>query len=451
MTRVLLAAAALAALPVASRAGEPVQLTVAPMAAPRPALKYLLLPEVREQSTGNPVQWYVRCFQEQRNFFFNKASMQERARYRALPLAELPADQLRDYGRYALRQADWAARLDTCDWDVLQRVQSGGSELRLPELGPLRVLGEALQVRFRGAVAGRRFDDAIVTAKTMFALARHLGKCPAGSSNLLGLSIADLALDTLEEMEQQPGCPNLYWALTDLPCPLVELRKGLQGDRVRAAADLRALRNNPMTEADLEAVVTRLSGAIGFAREQTGRPPWSLRATLRAGVKDVARLRAARARLIEAGCKADQVEKLPPVQVLLLEMKGRYEEQRDEQMKLLALAPGQVALLNGKEAGGGPLADLLPDVRKARDVQARLEQRVGLLRHVEALRLYAAAHQGKLPAKLSDCPVPLPDDPFTGKPFHYEVKGNTAHLRGSPSADRAKDASSKVHYQVTMK
>src|SRR5262249_33547173 len=160
-----------------------------------------------------------------------------------------------------------------------QRVQKGGMDLRMSELGPLRILGWGLQVRFRGAVAGRRFDDATHSAKTMFALARHLGECPTGAANRLGLEVAGLAFDTLEEMVQQPGCPNLYWALTDLPCPLVELRKGLQGDRVLAMRDLRGLREDePMTEAQLEAVVSRLSGAIGFARQQAGRPPRSLRA-----------------------------------------------------------------------------------------------------------------------------------------------------------------------------
>ena len=94
----------------------------------------------------------------------------------------------------ALTQADWAARLDTADWQVLDRVQSEGAELNFPELSSLQVLGEALQVRFRGEVARRDFDAAIVTAKTMFALARHLGECPALSANRVGLAIAGMAL-----------------------------------------------------------------------------------------------------------------------------------------------------------------------------------------------------------------------------------------------------------------
>src|SRR3712207_7268226 len=51
--------------------------SVQPMAAPKPALKFQLLPEVRELKAGNPVQWYIRCFQEQRFFFFGKEAMSE--------------------------------------------------------------------------------------------------------------------------------------------------------------------------------------------------------------------------------------------------------------------------------------------------------------------------------------------------------------------------------------
>src|SRR5579871_4165997 len=115
MNRVLLAAVLPALFPLGSPAGETVvRLHVAPMAAPKPALKYLLLPEVRELNPGNPVQWYVRCFAEQRNFFFSKEGVAERERLLTLPLAQLPTDKLpkdklRRYGGNALLQADWGA------------------------------------------------------------------------------------------------------------------------------------------------------------------------------------------------------------------------------------------------------------------------------------------------------------------------------------------------------
>jgi hypothetical protein len=83
--------------------------------------------------------------------------------------------------------------------------------------------------------------------------------------------------------------------------------------------------------------------------------------------------------------------------------------------------------------------------------QARLEQRLVLLRHVEALRLHAAEHQGALPAALSEITVPLPADPFTGQPVRYELKGGTAHLRGASPPGEEKEPYYNVHYEVSLK
>ena len=98
-------------------------------------------------------------------------------------------------------------------------------------------LAGALKVRFRAEVALGRFDDAIRTAKTMFAMSRHLGEHPTLIGNLVGIVVANAAIGPLEEMLEQPGCPNLYWALTNLPHPLVPLDKGMEGERVMSLSD----------------------------------------------------------------------------------------------------------------------------------------------------------------------------------------------------------------------
>jgi hypothetical protein len=456
MIRVLLAAVALTALPLSARAGETVfRLNVQPMPAPKPALKYQLLPELGELNPGNAAHNYLKCFCEQRFFFYGKEAPAERARYSVMPLAELPAEKLRQYGGAALRQADWAARLDTIDWQNLRRIQDGGEEQLPPEVGPLQVLAAALRVRFRAEVAGRHFDDAVRTAKTMFALSRHLGEHTSEVANLVGLWAAHLSLNTLEEMVQQPGCPNLYWALTDLPCPLVDLRKGVQGDRTLVAADLRVLRDDaPMTEAEIENFVSHFCGAMSFAREQAGKSPRNPRGGLQARVKSVEKVRAARRRLVEAGCAEELVNRFPSLQAILLDDKRAYEVERDERMKLLALPIWQIDSLAGSEAGGrggeGLFADLLPHIIKLRRTQGQLEQQIALLRHVEALRLYTAEHDGRLPAKLCDLSVPLPVDPVTGKPFVYTMEGTTAHIRSSSLRGRGKDPGDIVHYEVTV-
>jgi hypothetical protein len=82
---------------------------------------------------------------------------------------------------------------------------------------------------------------------------------------------------------------------------------------------------------------------------------------------------------------------------------------------------------------------------------ARLEQRMALLVHVEALRMYAAEHDGAFPGKLSDIPVPLPVDPFTGKAFWYETSGKQAKLRGTPPEAEKNNGEFRIGYEITLR
>ena len=86
-----------------------------------------------------------------------------------------------------------------------------------------------------------------------------------------------------------------------------------------------------------------------------------------------------------------------------------------------------------------------------RQAQTRLEQRIALLRVIESLRLHAALHDNKLPTSMAELSPRAPEDPFTGKPFLYELTGEVAHLRGSAPPDRQSEASFNVHYEVTIR
>src|SRR5262249_4901466 len=154
---------------------------------------------------------YLKCFMEQQKFFFDKEASDRREKLLSVPLAELPAKELQDYGGNALRQADWAARLDNPDWQILPKLKTDGIGLLLPDVQQMRLVAQTLKLRFRIEVALGRFDDALRTAKTMFALSRHLGEHPTLIGDLVAIAIAMLAVGPLEELMEQPGSPNLYW------------------------------------------------------------------------------------------------------------------------------------------------------------------------------------------------------------------------------------------------
>ena len=158
MPRTLLCFAALAVFALPCRADETsstpetlIRLNVRPAPAPKPALRYLLLPELKEMNPGNPIQNYLKCFMEQQKFFFDKEAFERREKLLAMPLKELPAQELQEYGRFALSQADWAARLDNPDWQILLKLKTDGIDAAAPRRAADPRPGQGPQ----GAVPGR--------------------------------------------------------------------------------------------------------------------------------------------------------------------------------------------------------------------------------------------------------------------------------------------------------
>jgi hypothetical protein len=47
--------------------------------------------------------------------------------------------------------------------------------------------------------------------------------------------------------------------------------------------------------------------------------------------------------------------------------------------------------------------------------------------------------------------VPLPADPFTGKPFLYKLKGATAQLRGRPPRGEDNNPAYNIRYEVSIR
>lgn len=80
----------------------------------------------------------------------------------------------------------------------------------------------------------------------------------------------------------------------------------------------------------------------------------------------------------------------------------------------------------------------------------RLERHIAALKCIEALRLYAGAHDGKFPEKLSDITeVKIPEDPVTKKPFTYTRTGSEAVLEALATENsEGRDA---VRYEITFK
>jgi hypothetical protein len=432
-----------------------ISLSVSPAAAPRPAFKYLLLPELREMNPGNPIQGYMKCLLDQYPFVFDQQGFDRRKPLLAMPFDELTLSEAPGLGSLALKQADAAARLDNPDWQILLKIKVDGFETLIPDVQTMRNVARALNSRFHAEIAGGRLDEAIETAKTMFAMARHLGEHPTLIGELVGIAVASIAITPLEEMMAHPDCPNLYWAFTNLPDPFISARTALEGERITIwglGQDLDS--TAPMSASALKKFIDNLDRLIG--NDLAGKEPGGVRGYIARLAKDEQKLAGARKRLTDSGIKESAVKTFPPEQIILLDEMRELRARFDDVAKLMVFPAWQFEEMAEKAKGEkrepALIADLLlPAQAAVRQAQARLAQRLALLRTIEAIRLYAAEHKGALPEKLKEISVPLPDDTFTGKPFRYELAGATAHLRGTPPKSAEHNPFLRVHYEIRVR
>jgi hypothetical protein len=161
--------------------------------------------------------------------------------------------------------------------------------------------------------------------------------------------------------------------------------------------------------------------------------------------------------LIANGRKAAEVEAMPIAQVVLLYLTQHYDELCD-QMRRTAMLPYPEAIKEIKnleeqldklrESKSDLLiAKYVPKLASTRTFAVELDQKIAALSIFEAIRIYGAAHDGRLPEKLSDImEVPIPNDPMRGQPFLYHREGVKAVLESPAISFRG-----AMRYEIEMK
>ena len=410
-------------------------LTISATAAPKPASKYYLLPEYRDSIEGNRVQMFLRCFMEQDRFFAFEQS-ERREKLNLLPLSELPKGTDQEGGNLVLRDMYDAARMTRTDWQLGYFMRRDGITTSIPDAQKFRSLAHVLKTRVRGEIAIKDFSAAIRSLQTLFSLAQTMDAHPTFIGSLVGLAIESIAIDAIQEMIAQPGCPNMYWALSDLPSPLLDFRQARQGERLIVSEQFKSIVNatETLTDKEMYKVIDDISDLARYGEGVLEKPSvryafWSV---------DTKRLEVARERLIQCGMKPTLVKLMSGLQVAVTDDLHRMDVYRDEFFKWVNLPPHQAyaGLVAAEAELQKQKKDLvlapifIPAIVKVLQSRTRMQQRVEYLRVIEAVRLYAFENDGKLPATLDAILLPIPLDPVTGKPFSYVVKADTATLTG---------------------
>jgi hypothetical protein len=437
-----------------------VKLTVRPAQPPTPALKALLMPELPDMTSGNALTKYYKAFSTEwwANIQRQDAKWYERRdAAQEAPLNNMPKEFEFVKGWSMLREVDEGARRDHCDWEMLPTLKRDGFMTLLPDVQSMRNFASFLALRARYELADGDIEKALYTLQTGFALARHLSEGPTLIYFLVGVAVSQVMVKQLDELIQHPKAPNLYWALARLPRPFSSLARPLQGEEIAMSnflPEIDELRKGPVPLEQAQIILDRfIQRCQQFGADGSNRYVFTAQA--------LATYPNAKAALIAAGRPKEEVEAMPVPQVFLLHSIQTFLEARDDLLKWMVLpfAEGHAGMEQAERqfrsryergASLNVLLQLLPAVQKVYIANLRCDRRFAILRAVEAVRLYAANHDGQLPKGWNDITeVPVPLDPATEKPFEYTVKDNHVTIL-APKAPGAPASSSAFLYELTF-
>ncbi len=257
--------------------------------------------------------------------------------------------------------------------------------------------------------------------------------------------------EEVEHLIARPDSPNLYWALTQLPRPLIDMRTAIEGERLFAQhlfpslRDVRGkLEKRIMDRHELEAIANRyLTLADRTAPNKEG--PAAMRFFNKVGLSVViaATYPEAKKFLRKLGIAAQRIDAMPVTQAVVLYHSYVSDKALDDSVKwygtpyprfrkeMAKVEDRYREALRQGDLTTNLIRTILPAYGQGLAPSYHLDRKIQGLRVVEALRMYAAKH-GRWPNKLEDIKaVPVPNDPLTQAPFQYEVEGKTATI-GAP-------------------
>lgn len=461
--------------------GEPthtMRLRLHPSNEPMPALRYQFFGDSFERLSGNAALYYLKAmgFLEQSRAQSKLADYHQRAVQKAneegfplsetapyswpsMPTSELPLEQVKEYLSYTQFQRMFLREATQQDSFSLDRhIETAESPVGylLPEIQAMRQLARNHSLRIRVAMREDDVDDAITMLGEQYALANHLGQDEFLVSTLVAMAVADIGFEDGFELAQHAECPNLFWAYARLPKPLVAPWRALDLERRFLYLQLKPMGRVDETPKSpgywsdfIDELIPSLRGlSVDGLRMPSTRTPNAENAHEldRAAVVGFIAASYPKARLYlirEWDMDPEVVDAYPTAQTVFLAAKKFYDATTQNYQKWYEVPYWQALQHEEFTALDEQLKKQLQDLGWAsaptnlflsasgaiRSVQARTQSKLAALQTIEAIRMYAAKHDGQLPPTLDRLPVPAPLDSMTGKPIAYEVSGKQAVLR----------------------
>jgi hypothetical protein len=355
-----------------------------------------------------------------------------------------------------LRELKVATYREHCDFDLRLQDLRGMETISylLHDFQDMRQLARVLQLQARLQIGDGKLDEAFETLRMGYQLARDTAEPPFLINGLIGVAIASMMNESLRELIDAPGSPNMYWAVASLPQPLVDMRAAMQFEMNMPLQMFPFLKDPETAERSTEQWQKLVTDATASLLQMTDQSPapgleGSWQAQLATTAMIAKAYPVAKQDLIAAGFDSQRVEKMPVGQVMAIQSARSYRYAYQELFKwsLLPYSEAKPYMLQVEEKlktegylgqpfsgrEGMPMARLLlPAISAVQSAGARSDRNFAALMNIEAIRLHAAA-TGKLPKSLDEIKVvPVPNNPATGQPFVYLVDGEQATLGVPP-------------------
>ena len=144
-------------------------------------------------------------------------------------LLKTPAKKVSEtFDDYINTHIERATRCRYCDWGLAEEDLKGMElySFLFPSLKNTRSISRVLALQTRVAIAEQRFDRAAELIRMNYQLAGNVGKIKFIVAGMTGIHGVHTANNTVIDLIATPNSPNMYYALTELPRPIIDLREG---------------------------------------------------------------------------------------------------------------------------------------------------------------------------------------------------------------------------------
>jgi hypothetical protein len=345
-----------------------------------------------------------------------------------------------------------ATRCRECDWGVAIEDLRGKQLLQMdfPAIRSASSISWTLVLKTRAAIKQGEFEKATDLLRMHYTLAQNVSRLNNSIAILTAIQCLSRANMTLLEFVAQPDAPNMYWAIAQLPHPIISGVAAMETQMAmfeNLVPEFKEIDESQWSDQRWKRVAmevfetfsdaNNLDSSSGGTGKQTNAKTLFLKASL-TGVT------AAKKRLLAAGTDTANIEKMSVSQVMLLDAKHEYEKAKSEFQTMIYMPiPDSILMQRRRNEAYSPEAlqnNLGANIFSTfgplnlHQQVAEVQQELDLIRIIEAIRLHAA-DTGSLPLSLDEIKsVSIPLDPWTGKPFDCQLTLNKAEFTLNQSA-----------------